>query len=56
MNKICTVALSNSFLLDDRYKILLFIKKGVNSESYRVKDKLYFFKLFNATQFISFGA
>ena len=42
--------LSKNFLLDGKYKVLFFIKKGSNAESYRVKgidEKLYFLKLFN---------
>jgi len=37
-------------VLDDKYTVLLFIKKGQNAETYRVKGadgKLYFLKLFN---------
>jgi transitional endoplasmic reticulum ATPase len=40
-------------VLDGKYKILLFIKKGVNAETYRVKGNdgmLYFLKLFNVAQ------
>jgi len=42
--------LQKSFVLDDKYTVLLFIKKGSNAETYRVKgtdNKLYFLKLFN---------
>ncbi len=37
-------------LIDGKYKVLLFIKKGATAETYRVKGfdgKLYFLKLFN---------
>jgi len=42
--------LSKNFSVDEKYKILLFIKQSNNAESYRVKGndgKLYFLKLFN---------
>lgn len=42
--------LSKDFSIDEKYKVLLFIKQGINAETYRVKgndDKLYFLKLFN---------
>lgn len=45
--------LQKSFVLDGKYTILLFIKKGCNAETYRVKGadgKLYFLKLFNPTK------
>jgi transitional endoplasmic reticulum ATPase len=53
MNKKQPATLPKSFLLDNKYTVLFFIKKGVNAESYRVKGKdgkLYFLKLFNAAQ------
>ncbi|MDR1583870.1 MAG: AAA family ATPase, partial [Prevotellaceae bacterium] len=40
-------------VLDGKYRVLLFIKKGANAETYRVKGndgKLYFLKLFNVAQ------
>lgn len=42
--------LPKGFSINDKYSILLFIKKGSNAETYRVKGtdgKLYFLKLFN---------
>lgn len=42
--------LPKNFLLADKYKVLLFIKQGMNAETYRVKGvdgKLYFLKVFN---------
>jgi len=42
--------LPKSFLVDEKYSIMLFIKRGCNAETYRVKGKdgkLYFLKLFN---------
>jgi len=45
--------LPKNFSLDNKYNIILFIKRGSNTESYRVKDnngKLYFLKLFNTAQ------
>jgi len=42
--------LQKSFILDEKYTVLLFIKQGGNAETYRVKGmdgKLYFLKLFN---------
>ena len=42
--------LSKDFSVNEKYKILLFIKHGSNAETYRVKGndgKLYFLKLFN---------
>ena len=41
--------LLKSFVLDGKYTVILFIKKGCNAETYRVKGtdgKLYFLKLF----------
>jgi len=45
--------LPKNFLLDEKYKILLFIKQGINAETYRVKGndgRLYFLKLFQNTK------
>lgn len=42
--------LPNNFLVSDKYFVMLFIKKGSNAETYRVRGKdgkLYFLKLFN---------
>ena len=42
--------LQKNDVLDDKYTVLLFIKKGHNAETYRVRGtdgKLYFLKLFN---------
>lgn len=42
--------LTKNFSVDGKYRVLLFIKKGSNAETYRVKGndgKLYFLKLFN---------
>lgn len=42
--------LPRNFSVNDRYSVILFIKKGSNAETYRVKGtdgKLYFLKLFN---------
>ena len=42
--------LSKDFSINEKYKVLLFIKHGSNAETYRVKGndgKLYFLKLFN---------
>ncbi len=42
--------LPNNFSVNEKYKVLLFIKQGSNAETYRVKGsdgKLYFLKLFN---------
>jgi len=42
--------LAKNYLLNQKYSILLFIKQGINAETYRVKGndgKLYFLKLFN---------
>jgi len=42
--------LHKGFLFDDKYSVLLFIKRGSNAETYRVKGtdgKLYFLKLFD---------
>jgi transitional endoplasmic reticulum ATPase len=53
MNKIQPSSLSKGFLLDGKYTVLFFIKKGSNAETYRVRGKdgkLYFLKLFNVTQ------
>ncbi|MDR0754488.1 MAG: AAA family ATPase [Prevotellaceae bacterium] len=53
MNKNQSATLSKNFLLDNKYTVLFFIKKGYNAETYRVKGKdgkLYFLKLFNVAQ------
>ncbi|MDR0431227.1 MAG: AAA family ATPase [Tannerellaceae bacterium] len=42
--------LPKKYIVDDKYSVLLFIKKGSNAETYRVKGKdgkIYFLKLFN---------
>ena len=42
--------LSRSFLLNEKFTVMFFIKQGSNAETYRVKGtdgKLYFLKLFN---------
>ncbi|MBP6585270.1 MAG: endonuclease, partial [Flavobacterium sp.] len=42
--------LTKDFSINEKYKVLLFIKQGSNAETYRVKGnngKLYFLKLFN---------
>jgi len=42
--------LAKNYILNEKYSILLFIKQGINAETYRVKGndgKLYFLKLFN---------
>ncbi len=41
--------LNKGFLIDDKYSVLLFIKDGINAQTYRVRGydgKLYFLKLF----------
>ncbi|MDR1914804.1 MAG: AAA family ATPase [Clostridiales bacterium] len=51
MNEIKQI-LQKNFLIDDKYTVKFFIKKGSSAETYRVKgkdDKLYFLKLFNYT-------
>ncbi|MDR2292095.1 MAG: AAA family ATPase [Prevotellaceae bacterium] len=53
MNEKQPATLPKSFLLDNKYTVLFFIKKGYNAETYRVKGKdgkSYFLKLFNITQ------
>jgi transitional endoplasmic reticulum ATPase len=53
MNDIKQYTVQKNFILDDKYTILFFIKKGNNAETYRVKGKdgkLYFLKLFNVAQ------
>lgn len=48
--KVNNSILSKGFSIDEKYTVLLFIKKGSNAETYRVKGtdrKLYFLKLFN---------
>lgn len=42
--------LTKGFLIDEKYSVLLFIKRGSNAETYRVKGsdgKMYFLKVFN---------
>lgn len=42
--------LPKNFSVNEKYNVLLFIKQGINAETYRVKGsdgKLYFLKLFN---------
>jgi transitional endoplasmic reticulum ATPase len=48
-----TRTLQKNTIIDSKYSILFFIKKGQNAETYRVRGKdgkLYFLKLFNVTQ------
>lgn len=50
MSKLQQNILSKDFSINEKYKVLLFIKHGSNAETYRVKGndgKLYFLKLFN---------
>ena len=45
--------LHKDYIVNEKYSILFFIKKGSNAETYRVKGndgKLYFLKLFDTTQ------
>ena len=45
--------LSKGFVFENKYTVLLFIKRGSNAETYRVKGvdgKLYFLKLFNCAK------
>ena len=45
--------LPKNLLVNGRYKVLLFIKQGINAETYRVKGnngELYFLKLFNCAK------
>ena len=45
--------LPRNFSVNEKYKVLLFIKQGSNAETYRVKgndNKLYFLKLFNISK------
>ena len=42
--------LPKGFIVNEKYNVLLFIKRGYNAETYRVKSKdgkIYFLKLFN---------
>ena len=42
--------LPKNFIIDEKYTVILFIKKGSNAETYRVRGldgKIYFLKLFN---------
>jgi transitional endoplasmic reticulum ATPase len=46
-------SIPKDFIIDDKYKIVLFIKKGESTESYRVKNsdgKLLFLKLFELSK------
>jgi transitional endoplasmic reticulum ATPase len=50
MNQLKQGILPISFLVNEKYSVMLFIKQGSNAETYRVKGndgKLYFLKLFN---------
>lgn len=50
MDKIDKCILPKNYLLNEKYTVLLFIKKSNNAETYRIKGKdgkLYFLKLFN---------
>ena len=50
MNTTKQPILPNKLIVDDQYCVMLFIKQGLNAETYRVKGKdgkLYFLKLFN---------
>jgi transitional endoplasmic reticulum ATPase len=52
-NMIFKGTLQKNILLNDQYTVLLFVRKGHNTETYRVKGKdgkLYFLKLFNVAQ------
>lgn len=45
--------LAKNFIIDNKYTVLLFIKKGRNAETYRVKDttgKIFFLKLFDFSE------
>jgi transitional endoplasmic reticulum ATPase len=47
------MTLSKNFIINNEYKILLFVKQGLYAQTYRVKannGKLYFLKLFNFSQ------
>jgi transitional endoplasmic reticulum ATPase len=53
MNREKQHVIQKNTILDGKYTVLLFIKKGRNAETYRVKGtdgKLYFLKLFNPAQ------
>ncbi len=50
MDKIDKCILPKNYSLNEKYKVLLFIKQSNNAETYRIKGKdgkLYFLKLFN---------
>jgi len=50
MSELKKSILEKNFSINEKYKVLLFIKQGNNAETYRVKgndEKLYFLKLFN---------
>jgi transitional endoplasmic reticulum ATPase len=47
------MTLSKNFIINNEFKVLLFVKQGIYAETYRVKGndgKLYFLKLFNFSQ------
>ena len=47
------MTLTKNFIINNEYKVLLFVKKGLYAQTYRVKandGKLYFLKLFNFSQ------
>lgn len=47
------MTLSKNFIINNEYKVLLFVKQGLYAQTYRVKannGKLYFLKLFNFSQ------
>ncbi len=53
MEKQRNAVLLKNDLIDNKYKVLLFIKQGANAETYRVKDgggKIYFLKLFSTSK------
>ena len=48
--------LKKDFSINDKYKVILFLKKGINAENYRVEGtdgKLYFLKLFDYSKISS---
>lgn len=50
MENLAKPILAKNFLVNEKYSVMLFIKKGRNAETYRVKGKdgrLYFLKLFS---------
>ena len=47
------MTLTKNFIINNEYKVLLFVKQGLYAQTYRVKandGKLYFLKLFNFSQ------